>query len=69
MNPRRQLEEEVDVGEAGNYDESRLIECDGFSMNNLGDIDLLNAKYEEIKSQLPGLHTNHIICQILNILF
>lgn len=54
MNPRRQLEEEIDIGDTGNENESRLIECEGLSMNNLGDIDLLNAKYDEIKAQLPG---------------
>ncbi len=54
MNPKRQSEEEVEMDPL-NDNECRLIECDGLSMNNLGDIDLLNSKYEEIKTQIPGI--------------
>lgn len=55
------MEEEIDVGDALNETESRLTECDGLSVDNLGDIDILHSKYEEIKAQLPGTFTYFLI--------
>ena len=58
MHLKRQSEEEVDMGDPLTENECRLIDCDGLSMNNLGDIDLLSTKYEEIKAQIPGTKYN-----------
>jgi hypothetical protein len=49
--------EEGDQGDYSNDVESiALLECEGLSVDNLGQIEALQYKYEEIKSQLPGEH-------------
>lgn len=68
MNPKRQSEEEVDMGDPLNDNECRLIECEGLSMNNLGDIDLLNSKYEEIKTQIPGIRNKSYFTTFFHLL-
>lgn len=55
MNSKRQSEEEVDMGNAMEDNEYRLIECEGLSTYNLNVMDALHSKYEEIKAQLPGI--------------
>lgn len=55
LNPKRQLEEEVDHGNNVIDYECRLIDCEGLSMNSLTDVDILHTKYEEVKTNLPGI--------------
>ncbi|XP_057377648.1 uncharacterized protein LOC130699323 [Daphnia carinata] len=59
INPKRQLEEEVDHGNTLNDYECRLIDCEGLSMNSLRGVDMLHTKYEEVKTNLPGFVTEN----------
>ncbi|KAI9552179.1 hypothetical protein GHT06_022516 [Daphnia sinensis] len=63
---KRQLEEEVDHGNMLNDYECRLIDCEGLSMNNLRDIDMLHTKYEEVKTNLPGFVTENSLSAASN---
>jgi len=42
--------------------ECTLLDCEGVSLDNLGHIEALQYKYEEMKSQLPGKHTFFQLC-------
>ena len=56
-NPKKQSEEEVEIGNSIMDDECRLIECEGLSLDSLRDLEILHSKYEEIKPQLPGFNS------------
>lgn len=59
VNLRCQSEDDIEMGEFSYDNECRLIECDGLSSNSIEDLELLHSKYEEIKSQLPGIYMRH----------
>ena len=48
--------------------ECTLLDCEGVSVDNLGQMEALQYKYEEMKSQLPGKHIFFQLCNSMKVI-